>query len=199
MELIIIGGFSEIFESLEENDYQILGYVDLKKNDNFNNYNWLGTDDDVELLKIKFPQAELIFSPDLPNVRDRLNKTYYDKGFIAHTFVDKRAIVSKSAILKQGVFVQKMAHVSSNCVIGKLVKINVAANIMHDCKVGEYTTIAPNAVVLGNVKIGKHCYIGSNATILPNISIGDYVTVGAGAVVTKSIKSNTIVKGVPAI
>ena len=198
MDIIVIGGFSEVFEALEENSYSIVGYIDFDENEKFNNYKWLGTDNDAVEVKKKYPHAEIIITPDSPNVRDRLSNFYSNLMFVAHTYISKGAIISKSAVIKQGVFIQKMAHISSNSVIEKMVKINVAANIMHDCSIGEYTTIAPNAVILGNVKIGANCYIGANATILPNISIGNHVTIGAGAVVTKNVGDNKIVKGVPA-
>jgi sugar O-acyltransferase (sialic acid O-acetyltransferase NeuD family) len=198
MKIIIIGSFSEIFEVLEEDLYDIVGYINFEENYKESGYKWLGTDNDVKYIKNKYPLTEIIISPDCPNIRKKLNAFYKKNGFAAHTFISSKACVSKSAVFKQGVFVQKIAHISSNCIIGKMVKINVAANIMHDCLIGDYTTVAPNAVILGNVSIGNNCYIGANATILPNIKIGNDVIVGAGAVVTKDIKNNLRVAGIPA-
>ena len=49
------------------------------------------------------------------------------------------------------------------------------------------------------VKIGDNVWIGMNAVILKGVTIGDNSVVAAGAVVTKSVPSNTIVAGNPAV
>jgi UDP-N-acetylbacillosamine N-acetyltransferase len=198
MDIIVVGGFSEVFEVLEDNDYQIIGYMDLSENNKYNNYKWLGTDATAGDIKENYPKAEIVITPDQPNVREKLTAYYKKLNFATNTFVSKSATVSKSVILKKGVFIQKLAHISSNSIIGEMVKINVGANIMHDCFIGDFTTIAPNAVLLGNVTIGTHCYIGANSTILPNVQIPDGVVIGAGAVVTKTISKKGTYIGIPA-
>lgn len=47
--------------------------------------------------------------------------------------------------------------------------------------------------------IGDNVIVGANAVIIGNITIGDNCTIGAGSVVTKSVDSNCIVAGNPAI
>ena len=49
MDVVLIGGFQEVFEALEENSYSIKGYIDLKRKEMSNNFNWLGTDIDAIL------------------------------------------------------------------------------------------------------------------------------------------------------
>jgi acetyltransferase-like isoleucine patch superfamily enzyme len=49
------------------------------------------------------------------------------------------------------------------------------------------------------VKIGDNVWIGMNAVILKGVTIGDNSVVAAGAVVTKSVPTNTIVAGNPAV
>jgi acetyltransferase-like isoleucine patch superfamily enzyme len=51
----------------------------------------------------------------------------------------------------------------------------------------------------GPVKIGDNVWIGMNAVILKGVTIGDNSVVAAGAVVTRSVPSNTIVAGNPAV
>ena len=198
MELIVIGGFIEVFEALEENDIKIVGYIDKYKFKKYSNYEWLGTDNDVFNLNYKHSKSKILISPDQPSIRKSLYDFYKDKGLSLFKFIHKEAKISATTKINEGVFIQKMVHISSNCKISKMVKLNVAVNIMHDSVIGEFTTIAPNAVILGNVSIGNRCYIGANSTILPNVDIVDDVIIGAGSVVTKSINMKGTYVGVPA-
>ena len=43
-EIIVVGGFNEVFESLEENGYNIIGYIDHVQIKSYNQYQWLGSD-----------------------------------------------------------------------------------------------------------------------------------------------------------
>ncbi len=49
------------------------------------------------------------------------------------------------------------------------------------------------------VIIGDNVWIGMNAVILKGVTIGDNSVVAAGSVVTKSVETNTVVAGNPAV
>ena len=49
------------------------------------------------------------------------------------------------------------------------------------------------------ISIGNNVWIGANSIILPGVTIGDGAIIGAGSVVIKSIPSNVIAGGNPAI
>ena len=198
MNVIVVGGFNETIESLEESQYNIKGYIDIVPNEKLVNCKWLGTDGDIENITKENPNANYLIGVDNPYLRKTLHELYKEYGVSLCRFININAIISKSAKVGNGTFIQGLVNISSNVVIGNFVKVNIAANIMHDCVVKDYTTIAPNAVLLGKVIVGANCYIGANATILPNIVIGNNVIVGAGSVVTKNIESNRTVKGNPA-
>lgn len=49
------------------------------------------------------------------------------------------------------------------------------------------------------ITVGNNVWIGAGVIVLAGVTIGDNAVVGAGSVVTKSIASNTVVAGNPAI
>lgn len=195
MKVIVVGGFIETLELCEDNGITIVGVIDKVEIPSYTN---LGKDENAEEIYNIYKNVKIIISPDQPPLRKKLVKFYNKIGFEVTSLISKRARLSKSCKVKNGVYIQDNVNISANADIGNYVRINVGANIMHDAVIGDFTTIAPNAVILGRVSIGENCYIGANATILPEIKIGNNCVIGAGAVVTKNVENNTTVKGVPA-
>lgn len=76
--------------------------------------------------------------------------------------------------------------------------------IHKDVKIGKNCRIYQN-VTIGGPKnnivpiLGDNVFVAPNSCIIGNITIGDNVTIGAGSVVVKSIPSNVIVAGNPAV
>ncbi|MBL7836588.1 MAG: acetyltransferase [Bacteroidetes bacterium] len=197
-QVILIGGFNELVELCQENDYKIIGIIDNILKNNFMGYPILGCDDDAEDLFGAYGEIPLVITPDSPKVRNILFDLYSSKGFRFATIISKRANVSPSATIGRGVVLQSGVNVSSASHIGDFVKLNSNANVMHDSNIGAFTTIAPNAVVLGRVRVGQKVYLGANSTILPELNIADETTVGAGAVVIKDITVKGVYVGIPA-
>ncbi|HXS60906.1 MAG TPA: acetyltransferase [Candidatus Sulfopaludibacter sp.] len=204
--VILIGGFIEIIELLLNNCYNIAGIVD-KSIDNIsvhyrNSFQYLGDDEKVISLinNNKIGNIQILLSPDLPEVREKLYNFYEIKNIKHINLISLKANISSSSKIQEesSIIIQDFVNVSSNVIISRGVHINTYGNIMHDCILEDFVTIAPNAVLLGGVKVGKNSYVGSNATILPGIKIGKNSIVGAGAVVTHDVEEGSIVVGVPA-
>lgn len=196
-QIIIVGGFNEIYELVEECDYEIVGVIN-KERDEIGPYPLLGNDLDANEIYDKFKNIPIIVTPQLPDIRFNLINMYKNIGFKFCNVVSNSAKISRTCILGEGIVVQHGANISSNTSIGSYSKINTSSNIMHDSEIDEYVTVAPNAVILGYVSIGQCCYIGANSTILPHVRIGNNVTIGAGAVITKDVPDNKIMVGNPA-
>lgn len=197
-QVILIGAFHEIIEQIAALDLELKGIIDNNKSGEYYGFPILGRDEEARNILKRFPNCELIVTPDKGHLRKLLFEEYSNFNHTFFTLISKYSMISKFSDIENGCIISQNVHISAGVQIGKFCKINVGANIMHDCKIGDYSTVAPNAVVLGNVEIGANCYIGANSTILPNVKIGDNVLVGAGAVVTREIKNNKIVKGIPA-
>lgn len=198
-KIIIVGAFVEVIELAEELNYEIVGLVDDKKNNEYKGYPILLNDSDGSVLDKKYLDYRIVITADMPFVRKKLFDRYNNAGFEFENLISESSKISKSSTIGKGVIIQHGVNVSSEVIIKNFVKLNTNSNVMHNSNVGYFTTIAPNAVLLGNVKIGDNCYIGSNATILPNINICSDVVIGAGAVVVKDIIVPGVYVGTPAI
>ncbi len=80
--------------------------------------------------------------------------------------------------------------------------------------IGDNVTFAPNVHVLahdastkyhlgytkiGSIKIGNNVFVGAESVILPGVEIGDNVIIGANSVVTRSLDSDNVYGGNPAV
>ena len=197
-DVILVGAFHEVVELCEDCDINIVGIIDNNLTGSFLGIPIIGTDNDATRLYQEFSHCQLVITPDMPKVREKLYQLYAREGFEFATIISPKATISRSAKIGRGTVIQSGVNVSAATTIGSFVKLNTNANVMHDDVVGDFATIAPNAVLLGYVNIEKTAYIGANSTVLPHLNIGEGALVGAGAVVTKNVDANLIVKGVPA-
>ena len=200
MNIILIGGFSEIFELCEECGLNILGYVDEKSAVDrlkLYSYDLLGPDSEFQFNAFK-SVASFFISPDSPSVRERIYQSNQSYDLTYAKLVSPQSRVSRTSLIGHGSCLQYGVNVSASCVIGDFVKVNTYANIMHDSIIGNFTTIAPNAAIMGRVKIGERCYIGANTTIIHEITVCHDTIIGAGAVVINDILEPGTYVGVPA-
>jgi sugar O-acyltransferase (sialic acid O-acetyltransferase NeuD family) len=133
----------------------------------------------------------------------KLRHTLYDQfKRLNGTFppiISSSAIISKQFCdIQEGVNIMHLVFISNNTSIGIGTLINSRVNIHHDVRIGDFCEIGPGAIILGNVQIKKSTFIGAGAIILPGVEIGENCVVGAGSIVTKSIKDNTLIKGIAA-
>ena len=195
-EVIVIGGFSEVFELCEFCGHRVFGYVDLENT--YSEYNYLGDDERILAEAEKYNKYPIVISPDNSKVRRILFNKYSGKGFKIISLISPKAYVSKSAQIGEGCIIQSFCNVSCDVKLGRGVRLNTYSNVMHDVTIGDYSIVAPNSVLLGRCAIGEETYIGANATILPNISVGSKCLIGAASVVTKDLADGLKVCGNPA-
>lgn len=195
-KVILVGYFQEMVELCWDCGLEIVGAIDNRPIPDV--IPFLGNDSDAEAIYQKYPDVEIVITPDAPQVRRRLVDYYRSIGFSFATVIHPTASISPTAQIGEGTVIQRDVNVSSNSRVGAFCKLNTRCNVMHDNHMGGYSTIAPNAVLLGCVTLGENCYVGANCTVLPTRTIGKGATIGAGAVVTKNVESSVTVVGVPA-
>jgi sugar O-acyltransferase (sialic acid O-acetyltransferase NeuD family) len=132
------------------------------------------------------------------NLREKVANLILTKLSKIENVIDSNAIISKSAIIGNGVFISKGVLINAFSEIGNFAILNTGCIIEHECKIGTAAHIAPGAVLAGNVKIGNRTFIGANSVIKQGVEIGDDVIVGAGSVVLNNIESNLRIVGNPA-
>jgi len=114
------------------------------------------------------------------------------------SIVHPSAIVSRGALVGEGVFVAPGAIVNTGARIADAVIINTGARIDHDCEIGAGTHIAPGVTLSGGVVVGRTWWIGAGSSVRQGVRIGDNVMVGVGAAVVADIPNAGVYVGVPA-
>jgi UDP-3-O-[3-hydroxymyristoyl] glucosamine N-acyltransferase len=84
-------------------------------------------------------------------------------------------------------------------IIRKGAKIDNLVQVGHNCEVGENTVIAAQSGMAGTSKVGKNCKFGGQVGLAGHLTIGDNVFIGAQSGIAKSVKSNQVILGSPAI
>lgn len=111
--------------------------------------------------------------------------------------ISKRAFISKSSSISNGVIVFPGVAVHNNAKIGKFCFILANTVINHDNKIDDFTFIASGVNISGNVSVGKNTFLGVGSNVKDSVSIGNKVLVGASSNVVKSIKDGWVAYGSP--
>lgn len=199
MEKVIMigaGGHAEsVADSLDNNIYKLVGFIDSNKSGNHMGLPILGKD----ITDIPDYQSYSYFV-SIGDVRYRelwFNRLL-DLKLSVINVIDKTAIVSPSVSIGSGNFIGKLAIVNAGSVIGNNNVINTKALIEHECRVGNHTHISTNSTINGDVVIEDSVFFGSSAVCIGQLRIGRASVIGAGSVVIKDVEPLTTVVGVPA-
>jgi len=114
------------------------------------------------------------------------------------TLVHRSAVVSRGAVLGQGVVIAPHVYVGGGAVLGDFVVLNVSATVGHDAKVGAGCTLSCHCDLTGHVVVGAGVFMGTHACVIPKVHVGDWSYLGAGSVVIRNVEPRSRVFGVPA-
>lgn len=157
---------------------------------------YLGGDECVQ----RFAVDEVVLVNGVGNIggRQRLFDAFKGQGYHFAQVIHPSVIVSKGAVLGEGVQVMAGTVIQTGVSVRENVIINTRASVDHDCCIGAHSHVAVGAVLAGDIKIGKSVLIGAGSTVIQGIGIGDGSVVGAGAVVITDVAPGKTVVGVPA-
>lgn len=119
-------------------------------------------------------------------------------GFQTPNIVHPSAVVSRRAVLGQGIFVAAGAVINVGARIGDAAIVNTGARVDHDCEIGAGSHLAPGTTLSGNVIVGDRAWLGTGCCVRQGISIGNDVVVGVGAAVVSDLAAGLTYAGVPA-
>lgn len=202
--LIIIGAGDHakvLLDILLEQGEKVIGLTDLsvKKGTLIYEIPVIGTDEAV--LQYSSDKIELvngIGSVKDMSLRKKIFCYFKNKGYSFKTVVHSSAVISKRAILREGVQILAGTIINTEADIGENTIINTKASVDHGCRIEKHCHIAPGSVLSGCVYVGTETHIGTGSSIIQGIKIGSNVLIGAGSVVVKDVSDNVTVFGVPA-
>lgn len=143
-------------------------------------------------------QADIALGIGSNYIRAIVAKKIKSAGYNLPVLIHPTAVVSPSAILKEGTVIMPLCIINADTQIESGTIVNSGSVIEHDCFIGEYTHISPNNSIAGNVTIGKYTHIGIGASVIQGITIGEESVIGAGATVICNLPDHITAVGVPA-
>ncbi len=133
-----------------------------------------------------------------PAVRERAYAYARECGFVFPNVIHPSAVVSRFAVLEDGIVCGAEAVIAPGASVGSLAIINTGAVVEHDAVIARGVHIAPRAGVMGAATVGAGSFCGAGSIIAPGIHVGANCIIGAGSVVLSDIPDDVVVVGTPA-
>jgi sugar O-acyltransferase (sialic acid O-acetyltransferase NeuD family) len=198
------GGFGrEILDRVREiqlvkNDYSEIFFIDdtMSPGTLVENTKVLNLNKAKEVLRTK--SSNILVAMGDAHIRAVIGKRLLENDFTLGKLVCHTAIISESAMIKEGVIISPWVLVSNNARIGSNTAVNIQSIIGHDVTIGQNCSISSMVNIGGGSTIGDSVYIGMGALIKEKITIGDNSIIAMGAVVYNDIPSDVIAVGNPA-
>lgn len=143
-------------------------------------------------------EFEVVIANGEPINRKSMYKKLKEKNIKMSTLIHPTAIVSPTAILKEGVIIGASAFISSDVVIHENVLIQPSVVIGHDAEVYPHSVLSPISALGGETTVKECVYVALGAVIKQKVVISHDTIVAMGAVVNKNLKCESIYAGNPA-
>jgi len=113
--------------------------------------------------------------------------------------IHPRAVIAPSATIGAGSVVMAGATINPQARVGEHCIVNTQASLDHDTTLGDLASLAPGVLVGGGCEIGAQSAICIGAVLIHGVQVGARSVIGAGSLVTRSIPSNVVAYGRPAV
>lgn len=203
--IIIIGGggHAKVIASLlkKHNDWNPIGYTDLKDNGELLGLPYLGTDDIIsQLMEKENLQYAVIGIGQIKNIqiREKIIAKIENTNIILPPIISPDALINEGVKIDNGTVIMDGAIIQPDVKIGKYSIVNTGTTIDHDCEIGDFVHIAPGVNLSGEVKIQNNVLIGTGAKVIQDIRIVENVIVAGGSAVMGDLVESGKYIGVPA-
>jgi len=187
-----------VAETLIELGFKLDFYTDHKKL-TYNPYGlkYLGCEGDHDFLGW---ELNVSYALGIGNnrLREKTAQIVIDKNKALQKVISNNSLISKTALIGNGVFVSRGVIVNALAQIEDYAILNTGCIIEHECVINCAAHIGPGAVLAGNVSVGRRTFVGANVVIKQGINIGDDVVIGAGSVIINDVPNDSKIVGNPA-
>jgi sugar O-acyltransferase (sialic acid O-acetyltransferase NeuD family) len=188
--------------NLISKDIKIIGITSnsLSISDSFFGYPILGNDD---IFKSYADDKNFFVAMGLGGYRDNIlrEKVFQYVKSMGVTFMNvihPLAIISRTAILGEGIVIFPGVIINTEVIIGDNTIIATGSTIDHETIIDSNVLVSAGVTVGAYSKIGKYCVLALGSKVISGIDIEQNVLVAAGAVVVSNVMKNKIVFGIPA-
>lgn len=188
----------DLAESCGYNVAGLYHYLDDRTNEFYFGHKIIGSNN--ELFQENLEGKNFAISVGNNVIRSELFSKIKNRGGNLVALIHPTAIVSKYALIKNGVHIYANSIIDPDTEIDENTIISSKSSVLHGCRIGKHAFLAPDVVLGANTMVEDYAFIGLNATIISNKAnlIGKHSVVGAAAVVAKTVEENTLVVGIPA-
>lgn len=208
-KLVIIGGMGNGTVALStvadinevSPTWEILGFLNDRETGSINGYPVIGKVDEASAAAyLEDKDVYFLYTLISTKLNHRFIHKLHDLKIPAERFatiIHPTAVVSKFAVIGNGVSIQPFVSVGPNVTIGNHVQVYAQALIGHNSTLGDYSYVANNACIGASVTLKDGAYVGTNASLLENVTLGEWSLVGIGSVVLKDVPPYAKVAGNP--
>lgn len=198
---IILVGYSGhglvVADTALENNLNLIGYTEKSVNEvNPFMLEYLGNESSPEFKGWDL-DVDFILGLGDNSLREKIYDLIVNNGKKVISLINSSSIISRFAVIGEGVFINRNVTINAFATIGKNVILNSGCIIEHECKINENVHVAPGVILAGNVIVGAGTFIGANAVVKQGVTIGKNVVVGAGTVVINDIPDGKKIVGNP--
>ena len=163
-----------------ENNINILGFLDDKKQGNIYNISILGKISDLKKVIKNWKSINFIIAIGDNKLREEIYKKNQELKFM--TLIHPSAVIGNYTSIGNGTIVKANTTIGIGTKIGKFCLINSNVSVEQDCIIEDFVHIYPNVSIYGNniikdrLEIKSNSCIGEGKKIKDNIEFGEVVS-----------------------
>lgn len=132
------------------------------------------------------------------NLRRKIYTHLKSLGFTIIQAIHPNTVISKTAILGEGITIFPGVIINPHVRVGNNVIIATGSTIDHESEIENHTLISAGVTIGGYSRVKEGALIALGAKIISGVEVGKNALVAAGAVVVSDIPDDSQVFGIPA-